>query len=92
MIWREPGTQYPPSNIIEREHYAGGGLMVWARIMQDTRTPLHVFDNGSMNAQRCRQEVVEPYVRLFRDAVGPEFLFMDDNAGEHRALMVGEHL
>ena len=29
LIWREPGTRYHPSNIIERDHYAGGGLMVW---------------------------------------------------------------
>ena len=48
--------------------------------MQDTRTPLHVFDNGSVNAQRYRQEVLEPYVHLFRGAVSPEFIFMDDNA------------
>ena len=34
----------------------------------------------------------EPYVRLFRGAVGPEFIFMDDNARAHRALMVDEYL
>ena len=51
--------------------------MVWEGIMQDTRTPLHVFDNGSMDAQTCRQEVLESYVCLFRGAVGPEFIFME---------------
>lgn len=66
--------------------------MVWAGIMQDTRTPLHVFDTGSVNAQRYRQEILEPYVRLFRGAVGPEFLFMDDNARPHRARLVDEYL
>ena len=45
-----------------------------------------------MNAQRYRQEVLEPYVRLFRGAVGPEFIFMDDNARAHRALLVDEYL
>lgn len=54
--------------------------MVWAGIMQDTRTPLH----GSVNAQRYRQEILQPYVRLFRGAAGPEFVFMDDNARPHR--------
>lgn len=92
LIWREPGTRYHSSNIIERDHYAGGGLMVWAGIMQDTRTPLHVFDKGSVNGQRYRQEVLEPHVRLFRGAVGPEFIFMDDNARPHRTLMVDEYL
>ena len=77
---------------MEREHYAGGGLLVWSGIMQDTYSPLHVFDNGSMNCHRYRKEVLEPYVLLFRGAVGPEFTFMDDNARAHRAHMVDEYL
>ena len=66
--------------------------MVWAGIMQDTRTPLHVFNTGSVNAQRYRQEILEPYVRLFRGAVGPQFIFMDDNARPHRARLVDDYL
>ena len=31
-------------------------------------------------------------MRLFRDAVGLEFIFMEDNARAHRALMVYEKL
>ena len=66
--------------------------MVWAGIMQDARTPLYVFDNGSVNAQRYRQEVLLPYVRLFRGTVGPEFIFMGDNVRAHRPLMVDEYI
>ena len=66
--------------------------MVWAGIMQDTRTPLHVFDNGFVNAQRYRKGVLAPYVRLFRGAVSPKFIFTDDNARAYRALMVDEYL
>ena len=66
--------------------------MVWAGIMQYIRTPLHVFDNGSVNAQRYRQEVLGSYVRPFRGIVGPEFIFIDDIARSHRILMVDEHL
>ena len=47
------------------------------------------FDSGFVNAQRYRQEVLEPYARLFRGAVGPEFIFMDDSARAHRALFKG---
>ncbi|XP_055950866.1 uncharacterized protein LOC129984948 [Argiope bruennichi] len=88
------GTWNP---IPSQQHYRKGPLCWWrthglGRIMQDTRTPLHVFDNGSVNAQKYRQEVLEPYVRLFRGAVGPEFIFMDDNALPHRALMVDEKM
>ncbi|GBN36424.1 hypothetical protein AVEN_112991-1, partial [Araneus ventricosus] len=37
-------------------------------------------------------EILEPYVRLFRGAVGPEFILMDNNARPHRALLVDEFL
>ncbi|GFT25853.1 transposable element Tcb2 transposase [Trichonephila clavipes] len=31
-------------------------------------------------------------MRLFRDAIGPDFIFMDDNARSHRTLAVEELL
>ncbi|GBN43219.1 Transposable element Tcb2 transposase [Araneus ventricosus] len=92
FIWREPRTRYLPSNVREIDHYGGGGLMVWAGIMLDGRTPLHVFERGTVTGVRYRDEILEPYVRLFRGAVGPEFILMDDNARPHRALLVDEFL
>ncbi|GBN95070.1 Transposable element Tc1 transposase [Araneus ventricosus] len=92
FIWREPGTRYLPSNVREIGHYGGGGLMVWAGIMLDGRTPLHVFERGIVTGVRYRDEIFEPYVRLFRAVVGPEFILMDDNAKPHRALLVDEFL
>ncbi|GBM84805.1 hypothetical protein AVEN_217791-1 [Araneus ventricosus] len=65
FIWREPGTHYLPSNVREIDHYGGGGLMVWAGIMLDDRTPLHVFERGTVTGVRYRDEILEPYVRLF---------------------------
>ncbi|GFT92540.1 transposable element Tcb2 transposase [Trichonephila clavipes] len=35
---------------------------------------------------------VRPYVRLLREAVGPEFIFMDDNAPCHRAVLIDDFL
>ncbi|GBN10996.1 hypothetical protein AVEN_13658-1 [Araneus ventricosus] len=92
FIWREPGTRYLPSNVCEIDHYGGGGLMVWAGIMLDGRAPLHVFERGTMTGVRYRDEILEPYVRLFRGAAGSEFILMDDNARPHRALLVDEFL
>ncbi|GBN89464.1 hypothetical protein AVEN_258462-1 [Araneus ventricosus] len=92
FIWREPGTHYLPSNVREIDHYGEGGLMVWAGIMLDGRTPLHVFERGTVIGARYRDEILEPYVRLFKGAVGPEFILMDDNARPHRALLVDEFL
>ncbi|GBN58951.1 hypothetical protein AVEN_240748-1 [Araneus ventricosus] len=66
--------------------------MVWAGIMLDGRTPLHVFERGNVTGERYRDEILEPYVRLFRGAVGPEFILMDDNVRPHRALLVDEFL
>ncbi|GBM63793.1 Transposable element Tcb2 transposase [Araneus ventricosus] len=92
FIWREPGTRYLPSNVREIDLYGGGGLMVWAGLMLDDRTPLHVFERGTVTGVRYRDEILEPYARLFRGAVGPEFILMDDNARPHRALLVDEFL
>ncbi|GBN38897.1 hypothetical protein AVEN_153224-1 [Araneus ventricosus] len=64
FIWREPGTRYLPSNVREIDYYGGGGLMVWAGIMLDGRTPLHVFERGTVTGVRYRDEILEPYVRL----------------------------
>ncbi|GBN66926.1 hypothetical protein AVEN_67930-1 [Araneus ventricosus] len=70
FIWREPGSRYLSSNVLEIDHYGGVGLMVWADIMLDGRTPLHVFERGAVTGVRYRDEILEPYVRLFRGAVG----------------------
>ncbi|GFX78547.1 transposable element Tc3 transposase [Trichonephila clavipes] len=66
--------------------------MVWAVVMMDGHTDLHFFDTGSVTAQRYRDEVFEPYVCLFRGAVGPNFIFMDDNAPCHQAVLIGDFL
>lgn len=60
--------------------------------MLGSRTPLHVFDAGTVNAHRYRDEILEAYVRLFRGAFGPDFMFMDDNARPHRALIIDDFL
>ncbi|KFM75536.1 Transposable element Tc3 transposase, partial [Stegodyphus mimosarum] len=91
-IWRERGTRFETRNILERHHFPSRGVMVWAGIMMDGRTDLHFFHTGSVTGQRYRDEVLEPYVRLFRDAVGSDFIFMDDNAPCNRAVLVDDFL
>ncbi|GFW23804.1 transposable element Tc3 transposase [Trichonephila clavipes] len=66
--------------------------MVWAGIMINGRTRLHVVGNGTMTGQRYINEVLLPHVRLFRGAVGDKFVFMDDNATCHRTLAVQDCL
>ncbi|KFM67769.1 hypothetical protein X975_09636, partial [Stegodyphus mimosarum] len=72
FIRREAGpATYLPSNLHEINSYGGGDVMVWTGIMLDGPTPLHVFDRGGVTGVRYRDEVLEPYVCLFRGAVGP---------------------
>ncbi|GFU86900.1 transposable element Tcb2 transposase [Trichonephila clavipes] len=80
LIWRESGTTYSPENIREKDRYPTCSIMVWAGIMINGRTRLHVVANGTMTGQRHIDEVLLPHVHLFRDAVGDKFVFMDDNA------------
>ncbi|GFT63419.1 transposable element Tcb2 transposase [Trichonephila clavipes] len=86
LIWRERGSRNHPSNIIERDRYGGRGVLVWGGIMLGRRTDLHIFNAGSVNGTRWCNEILLPYVRLFRGAMGLQFLFMDDNAPCHRTV------
>ncbi|GFW15149.1 transposable element Tcb1 transposase [Trichonephila clavipes] len=69
LIWRESGTAYHPENIQEKDRYPTCSIMVWAGIMINARTRLHVVANGTMTGQRYIDEVLLPHVRLFRGAV-----------------------
>ncbi|GFY22993.1 transposable element Tcb2 transposase [Trichonephila clavipes] len=60
--------------------------------MLNGRTELHIFDRGSVIGDRYCEEVLLPPVRLFRGVIGPDFIFMDDNARPHQTLAVEELL
>ncbi|GFT64029.1 transposable element Tcb2 transposase [Trichonephila clavipes] len=51
LIWRESGTAYRPENIQEKDRYPRCSTMVWADIMINGRTRLHVVANGTMTGQ-----------------------------------------
>ncbi|GFV96010.1 transposable element Tc3 transposase [Trichonephila clavipes] len=68
------------------DRFADRGVLVWGGIMLGSRTDLHIFNAGSVNGTRYCNEILLPYVRLFRGAMGLQFLFMDDNAPCHRTV------
>ncbi|GFY24085.1 hypothetical protein TNCV_1011381 [Trichonephila clavipes] len=74
LIWHESGTAYRPENIQEKDRYPTCSIMVWAGIMINGRTRLHVVANGTMTGQRYIDEVLLPHVRIFRGAVGDKFV------------------
>ncbi|GFX46278.1 transposable element Tc3 transposase [Trichonephila clavipes] len=81
----------PPENIIERYRYGDAGWLVWGGIFLGSRNDLHV-QSVTMTGHIYRDVILEQHVRLFRGAMGTEFLFMDDNARPHRANIVDECL
>lgn len=82
---------YRQDNIIERHRYGGAGLLVWGGIILGSRTDLHV-QTGTIPGRNYRNIILEQHVRLFRGAMGSEFVYMDDNATTHRASIVNECL
>ncbi|GFX37750.1 transposable element Tcb2 transposase [Trichonephila clavipes] len=92
LIWREIGIRFYPSNIKERHRYGGPGVLLWGGIMLKGRTELHIFDRGFVNGDSYYEEVLLPHVRLFPGAIGPDFIYMDDNARPYRTLAVEELL
>ncbi|GFV97347.1 transposable element Tcb1 transposase [Trichonephila clavipes] len=91
LIWRAPSTRYHQENTTERHRYGGAGWLVWGGIILGSRTDMHV-QSVTMTGHIYRDVILEQHVRLFRDAMGAEFLFMDDNARPHRASIVDECL
>ncbi|GFW87253.1 transposable element Tcb1 transposase [Trichonephila clavipes] len=87
LIWREIGTRFHPSNTKERHRYGGSGVPVWGGIMLNGRTELHILHRGSVTGDSYCDEVLLPHVRLFRGAIGPDFIFMDDNARSRRMMI-----
>ncbi|GFV15139.1 transposable element Tcb2 transposase [Trichonephila clavipes] len=92
LIWRDIGTRFYTSNIKVRHPYGGPEVLVWGGIMLNGRTELHIFDRGSVMGDQYCEEVLLPHVRRFRGAIGPDFIFMDDNARPHWTLAVEELL
>ncbi|GFX13535.1 transposable element Tcb2 transposase [Trichonephila clavipes] len=84
-------TRYHQENTIERHRYGGAGWLVWGGIILGSRTDLHV-QSVTITGHINRDVIPEQHVRLFRGAMGAEFLFIDHNARPHRANIVDECL
>ncbi|GFX85875.1 transposable element Tc3 transposase [Trichonephila clavipes] len=91
LIWRVTVTHYHQENTIERHRNDGAGCLVWGGIILGSRTDLHA-QSVTMTGHIYRNVILEQHVRLFRGAIGAEFLFIDDNAHPHRANIVDECL
>lgn len=91
-VWRRPGERYAQCNIVGRESYGGGSVMVWGGICIGARTELHIVENGSLTAARYVNDILEPIVMPFAPYIGDNFQLMQDNARPHTAAIVSEYL
>ncbi|GFV74427.1 transposable element Tc1 transposase [Trichonephila clavipes] len=66
--------------------------MVWTGLPWDGRTHLYIFERGTVDAVRYRDEVLEPYGHVFMCAFGPDFILIDDSARRDRPHLVDEIL
>ncbi|UYV70254.1 hypothetical protein LAZ67_7002290 [Cordylochernes scorpioides] len=90
------GTRISRQTFYRRLHegflYARRPMVFWAGISSSRRTPFHIFSGGTLTAQRYRDEILEPYLRPYRDQIGHNSILMDGNARPHRARLVNEYL
>ncbi|GFX68435.1 transposable element Tcb2 transposase [Trichonephila clavipes] len=83
---RKVGSSHPRKTTAVEDRYIvlkrplwGPEVVVWGGIMLNGWIELNVFDRCSETGDRNCKEVILPHVRLFRSAIGPDFIFMDDN-------------
>ncbi|GFU58672.1 DDE_3 domain-containing protein [Trichonephila clavipes] len=76
---------------LQRRMWTGWLARVWGGIILGSRADLHV-QNVTMTGHIYRDVILEQHVRLFRGAMGAEFLLMDDNVRPHRANILSECL
>ncbi|GFW14233.1 HTH_Tnp_Tc3_2 domain-containing protein [Trichonephila clavipes] len=80
LIRRESGTA---TNVRKIDDYDNEGLIIWEGILLDFLSYTNIFERDIGTAARYKNEVLEPYVHLFRGAVGSNFILIDDNPRSH---------
>ena len=75
----------------EMIRYGGGGVMVWGGISLEARTGLVIMERGRIIALKYMTDSLVDYVPC-APFVGPDFVFMYDNASPHIANVVRDYL
>lgn len=90
LVLKKRGIRSHRKNVQETYSY-DRGVIVWANIMHNGRIPLNIFEEGTVTSQWYFTDALHGHVRFSRDAINPEFLFMDNNARQLRKLMCPPH-
>ena len=76
--WRRRGERLDQDNVVQRDSFGGGSVMVWAGIHHDGKTDL-VIVPGNLTAQRYCDGIIEPVVVSYLQQHNVGF-FQHDNA------------
>jgi hypothetical protein len=75
--------RYAQCNILGRQPYGGGSVMVWGGVCSTARIDLHVFPRGTTNSTVYVIDILEKYVVPFAPFIGDNFIFQHDNVSEY---------
>lgn len=88
-VYRRRGERYVDACVREVDRFGGGSVMVWAGIAHGHKTNL-IFIDGALNAQRYRDNILQPVVVPFVQRNG--LTFQQDNARPHVARICNDFL
>ena len=93
-VWRRPGERYAACCINQHNRWGGEGVMVWAAITFDHKSPLVVIQ-GNMTALCYIAQVLRPTLLPLLAQHRDVITFQQDNARPHTARIsmafLGEH-
>ncbi|GFT23358.1 hypothetical protein NPIL_159961 [Nephila pilipes] len=75
----------------QKETIMISGVIVCGDIVLNGRTEFHIFDINSVTGDTYCKEVIVPNVRLFRGAIGPDFVSMEAKHGRIGLLMFSSY-
>lgn len=84
-VWRRKGERYDAPNVIQRDRYGGGSVMVWGGIARNSKTELITVPGTLTAARYCDEIVVPVIVPYMRQRNG--VILQQDNARPHTAIL-----
>lgn len=91
-VWRRHGERHSQACITPRVAFGGGSIMFWGGISWEARTELVVVRGRGLTSTRYIEEILQDQVMPYMPFIGPQALFMQDNARPHKARCVMDYL